>query len=268
MSAKPVTDTVEPYVKRQRNGAAMTLSLNRGEHFNPLSLGMITALQSDLDRIAEDSTIRVVVLRGEGRGFCAGHDLQEMQRFAGDVAWQTQLFESCNRMMLKITRLPQPVIARVHGIATAAGCQLVSMCDLAVADEGAKFAMPGINIGVFCSTPAVGVARNVGRKRSMEMLLTGDTIDAGRALEWGLVNRVVRSESLDDEVQRFADRIMARSGATVALGKKAFYAQLDSGLEGAYATAAGAMVRNLALEDASEGIDAFLDKRTPCWRNV
>jgi enoyl-CoA hydratase/carnithine racemase len=268
MSAKPVTDTVEPYVKRQRSGAAMTLSLNRGEHFNPLSLGMITALQSTLDEMAEDPTVRVIVLRGEGRGFCAGHDLREMRRFAGDVAWQTKLFESCNRMMLKITRLPQPVIARVHGIATAAGCQLVSMCDLAVADEGAKFAMPGVNIGVFCSTPAVGVARNIGRKRSMEMLLTGDTIDAGRALEWGLVNRVVRSESLDDEVQRFADRIMARSGATIALGKKTFYAQLDSDLEGAHATAAGAMVRNLALEDADEGIDAFLDKRTPCWRNV
>jgi enoyl-CoA hydratase/carnithine racemase len=268
MSAKSASSALEPFVKRQRNGAAMALSLNRGEQFNPLSLAMIEALQKALDEIAEDSSIRVIVLRGEGRGFCAGHDLREMQQASGDIARQTELFESCNRLMLKITQLPQPVIARVQGIATAAGCQLVSMCDLAVADESAKFAMPGINIGVFCSTPAVGVARNIGRKRSMEMLLTGDAIDAAQALEWGLVNRVVRSEHLDDEVQRFADRIMARSGAAIAVGKRAFYAQLDAGLGSAYATAAEAMVCNLGLEDADEGIGAFLDKRAPCWRNI
>lgn len=266
MSAKSASSTLEPFVTRQRNGAAMALSLNRGQHFNPLSLAMIEALQNALDEIAEDSSIRVVVLRGEGRGFCAGHDLREIQQFAGDVARQTELFESCNRLMLKLTQVPQPIIARVHGMATAAGCQLVSMCDLAVADESAKFAMPGINIGVFCSTPAVGVARNIGRKRSMEMLLTGDAIDAAQALEWGLVNRVVRSEHLDDEVQRFADRIMARSGAAIALGKRSFYSQLDAGLGSAYATAAEAMVRNLGLEDADEGIDAFLTKRSPSWR--
>ncbi|MDP9087354.1 MAG: enoyl-CoA hydratase [Pseudomonadota bacterium] len=268
MSAKPASDKVEPYVLRQRSGAAMTLSLNRGEHFNPLSLAMITALQATLDEIAEDSSIRVIVLRGEGRGFCAGHDLGEMQRLKGDVARLTELFESCNRLMVTITQLPQPVIARVHGIATAAGCQLVSMCDLAVADESAKFAMPGINIGVFCSTPAVGVARNIGRKRSMEMLLTGDVIAAARALEWGLVNRVVPSDSLDDEILRFTDRIVARSGAVIALGKKAFYEQLDSGLESAYAIAARAMARNLEFGDAGEGIAAFFAKRPPGWRNL
>lgn len=268
MSAKPANDSIEPYVTRQRNGAAIALSLNRGEHLNPLSLAMITALQAALDEIAEDCSIRVIVLRGEGRGFCAGHDLDEMRRFEGDDARLTELFESCNRLMLTITQLPQPVIARVHGIATAAGCQLVSMCDLAVADESAKFAMPGINIGVFCSTPAVGVARNIGRKHSMEMLLTGDVIDAARALEWGLVNRVVPSDSLDSEIRQFTDRILARSGVVIALGKKAFYEQLDSGLESAYAIAARAMARNLKFEDAVEGIDAFFAKRPPSWRNL
>lgn len=268
MSAKPANDNIEPYVTRQRDGAAISLSLNRGAHFNPLSLAMISALQATFDEIAEDSSIQVIVLRGEGRGFCAGHDLEEIRRFKGDAARVTELFDSCNRLMLTITQLPQPVIARVHGIATAAGCQLVSMCDLAVADESAKFALPGINIGVFCSTPAVGVARNIGRKRSMEMLLTGDVIDAATALQWGLVNRVVAAENLDNEIRRFTDRILARSGAVIALGKKAFYEQLDSKLGPAYAIAARAMARNLHLEDAGEGIDAFFAKRPPSWRNL
>ena len=267
MKAYPAGETTEPYIKQTQGGGLVTLSLNRGERFNPLSLSMITALECALDEIAEDPSVRVIVLRGEGRGFCAGHDLLELSTFAGDAAWQKRLFDSCNRVMLKITRLAQPVIARVHGIATAAGCQLVSMCDLAVADDSARFAMPGVNIGVFCSTPAVGVARNIGRKRSMEMLLTGDAIDAATALEWGLVNRVVSSEKLDDEIQRFVDRILARSGATIAIGKRTFYSQLESGLSGAYQLAGGAMECNLKLGDAAEGIEAFLAKRPPVWRN-
>ena len=273
MNARPADETpageiVNPYIRRAQSGALLTLSLNRGEHFNPLSQSMISALEKVFDEVAEDPSIRVIVLRGEGRGFCAGHDLKEMRTLAEDPTSQRRLFESCNRMMLKMTQLPQPVIARVHGIATAAGCQLVSMCDLAIASDSARFALPGVNIGVFCSTPAVGVARNIGRKRSMEMLLTGDAIGAATALEWGLINRAVPSEQLDAEVQRFADRILERSGAVIALGKKTFYTQIESGSSGAFEIAGSAMVCNLTLDDAGEGIDAFLAKRPPQWRNA
>jgi enoyl-CoA hydratase/carnithine racemase len=264
----PAMDVIEPYVKRTQNGALVTLTLNRGARFNPLSMGMIAALEAQLDELATNESARVVVLRGAGRGFCAGHDLQEIQAFAADSSYQTRLFESCNRTMLKVTQLPQPVIARIHGIATAAGCLLVSMCDLAVADAAARFALPGVNVGLFCSTPAVGVVRNIGRKRSMEMLLTGDTIDAAQALAWGLINRTVPSADLDGEVQLFADRIMARSAAVIALGKKCFYDQAGLELNAAFEVAGRTMVRNLALQDASEGIEAFLTKRAPGWRNA
>lgn len=267
MNPNPAAESAEPYLKRTRSGGLLTLSLNRGESFNPLSSSMIAALENTFDEVLEDSSVRVIVLRGEGRGFCAGHDLRELRDFGGDAALQRQLFDSCSRMMVKIAKLPQPVIARVHGIATAAGCQLVSMCDLAVAGDSARFGLPGVNIGVFCSTPAVGVVRNIGRKRSMEMLLTGDTIDAATALAWGLINRVVASEKLDDEVQRFVDRILARSGAAIALGKSTFYSQIESGLICAYGVAGAAMTSNLQFEDAAEGIDAFLTKRPPHWRN-
>jgi enoyl-CoA hydratase/carnithine racemase len=267
MNPNPAPSDAPPYLKRTQNGGTLTLSLNRGESFNPLSSSMIAALESTFDEVAEDSSVRVIVLRGEGRGFCAGHDLRELREFGEDAVLPRQLFDSCSRMMMKMTMLPQPIIARVHGIATAAGCQLVSMCDLAVADESARFGLPGVNIGLFCSTPAVGVARNIGRKRSMEMLLTGDTIDAATALAWGLVNRVVASEKLDDEVQRFVDRILARSGAAVALGKGTFYSQIESGMNGAYGMAGAAMMSNLQFDDAAEGIDAFLSKRSPHWRN-
>jgi enoyl-CoA hydratase/carnithine racemase len=256
----------EPLVKRSPAGAILTLSLNRGERFNPLSLSMIAALEAELDIIAKDETVRVLVLRGEGRGFCAGHDLREMRAFAEDGAWQQQLFASCSRMMMKLTQLPQPVIAQVHGIATAAGCQLVSMCDIAIAAESTKFALPGANLGVFCSTPAVGVARNIGRKRSMELLLTGDEIDAAQALNWGLINRVVAAERLELEVRDFAERILGRSAAAIAIGKRAFYQQLEHGLAHAYELAGNSMVRNLLHEDAAEGMDAFLQKRRPAWR--
>src|SRR6516165_7927891 len=206
----PATDAL---LLAARDGGVARVTLNRPERFNPLSSAMIAALQAELDAIAADPGVRVVVLAANGRGFCAGHDLKEMRAHVGDKAWQRRLFDDCSRMMLTLTRLPQPVIARVHGIATAAGCQLVSMCDLAVAAETATFALPGVNIGVFCTTPAVGVGRNVARKRVMEMLLTGRPIDSATALDWGLLNRVVPSEKLDETVQGFVDAILAKSPA-------------------------------------------------------
>jgi enoyl-CoA hydratase/carnithine racemase len=265
MSAS-VAATETPLVLSRREGPVVRLTLNRGERFNPLSSAMIEALQRELDALASDSEARVVVLAAEGRGFSAGHDLKEMRSHFGDDAWQRRLFDECSRMMMTLTRLPQPVIARVHGIATAAGCQLVSMCDLAVAADSAKFALPGVNIGVFCTTPAVGVARNVGRKRAMDLLLTGEPIDAPTALAWGLVNRVVPAEELDRAVQRYVDAILAHSAAVIRLGKAAFYDQIDRPLSAAYDAAGAVMTKNLRLEDAAEGMDAFLEKRPPAWR--
>lgn len=256
----------EPLVRAVRSGGVATLTLNRGDRFNPLSSAMIAALRTELDAIAAAEDVRVVVLAADGRGFCAGHDLKEMRAHTNDLEWQRRLFDDCSRMMMRLTELPQPVIARVQGIATAAGCQLVSMCDLAVAADTATFALPGINIGVFCSTPAVGVARNVGRKRAMELLLTGSPVDASTALAWGLVNRVVPAEDLDAEVKRFADLILARSAATIRMGKATFYQQLERPLAGAYDIASETMACNMALEDAAEGLDAFLQKRPASWR--
>jgi enoyl-CoA hydratase/carnithine racemase len=244
MKAETSFSPNEALVTRSQTGALLTLSLNRGDRFNPLSLSMIAALEGELDAITADTSVRVVILRGEGRGFCAGHDLREMREHAADGEWQRQLFASCNRMMI------------------------VSMCDIAIAEEGAKFAMPGVNIGVFCSTPAVGVARNIGRKRSMEMLLTGDEIGAAQALDWGLVNRVVAADRLDAEVARFAETILKRSGAAIAIGKRSFYEQLECAMPGAYEIAGRTMVRNVLLADAVEGMDAFLNKREPAWRNT
>ena len=266
MTIDTTLTTSQPWVRSARAGGIATLTLNRGDRFNPLSAAMIDALQIELDDIAADSEIKVVVLAAEGRGFCAGHDLKEMRAHAGDEAWQRKLFDHCSRMMMRLTELPQPVIARVHGIATAAGCQLVSMCDLAVAADTATFALPGVNIGVFCSTPAVGVARNVGRKRAMELLLTGAPVDAATALAWGLVNRVVPIERLDDEVHRFADLILARSAATIRMGKAAFYRQIERPLADAYDLTGDTMACNMTLDDAAEGIDAFLQKRPAVWQ--
>lgn len=241
-----------------------TLTLNRGDRFNALSREMIAALEAALGAIAGDDAARVVVLAANGRGFCAGHDLKEM-RAHRDLDWQQEMFDACSRVMEKLTQLPQPVIARVHGIATAAGCQMVSMCDLAVATDSARFALPGVNVGVFCTTPAVGVARNIGRKRVLEMLFTGETIDAATALAWGLVNRVVPAAELDTAVAVFTDVIRSRSPAVVALGKRAFYQQIERGLAGAYELAGKTMACNLLMDDAVEGIDAFLAKRAPAW---
>jgi enoyl-CoA hydratase/carnithine racemase len=255
-----------PLVLRDQGAGVLTLTLNRGERFNPLSSAMIAAIAADLRAIADDPTVRVVILAAGGKGFCAGHDLKEMRHHVGDKQWQRDLFDQCGRMMMSLTTLPQPVIARVHGIATAAGCQLVSMCDLAVAADSATFALPGVNMGVFCSTPAVGVARNVGRKRAMELLLTGEPIDAHTALAWGLVNRVVSQAALDEEIRHFTDIILARSPATIRLGKQAFYQQVERPLEDAYSMMSETMACNLLLDDAAEGMDAFLAKRSAVWR--
>ena len=255
-------------VRREDSDGIVRLTLTRGDRYNPLSREMIAALQAELDALAGDAEARVVLLAAEGRGFCAGHDLAEMRANTDDTVWQSALFAECNQLMITLTRIPQPVIARVHGIATAAGCQLVSMCDLAVAADTARFALPGVSIGVFCSTPAVGVARSVGRKRAMEMLLTGAPIDAATALDWGLVNRVVPAERLDAAVDELAAAILARSAPVIANGKRTFYAQIDQSLDTAYRVAADAMVRDLSAPDAAEGIDAFLEKRTARWTST
>jgi enoyl-CoA hydratase/carnithine racemase len=260
----PLESGVAPLVLSRIAGGVCHLTLNRGERYNALSRAMIAALQKELERVAADPGIRCVVLGAEGKGFCAGHDLKEL-RAHPDLAWQRELFSACNALMVFLTSMPQPVIARVHGIATAAGCQLVSMCDLAVAADSARFALPGVNVGVFCTTPAVGVGRNIARKRVMEMLLTGEPIDAPTALAWGLVNRVVPAAELDAAIAEFSRIIIARSRAVVAAGKRAFYQQIELSLGPAYELAGDAMACNLLEPDAHEGIDAFVEKRPPKW---
>ncbi len=260
----PLQTGLLPYVLRDTREGVATLTLNRGERYNPLSQAMIAALQAELDRIALDAAVRSVVIAANGKGFCAGHDLKEL-RAHPELAWQRQLFADCETMMLTLTRMPQPVIARVHGLATAAGCQLVSMCDLAVAADSVKFALPGVNVGVFCTTPAVGVARNIARKRVMEMLLTGEPIDAATALAWGLVNRIVPLAELDAAIGQLTRQIGARSARVIGRGKQAFYAQVDLGLESAYDHARDTMACSLLDPHAHEGIDAFVDKRPPQW---
>ncbi|MBS1171631.1 MAG: Enoyl coenzyme hydratase, partial [Proteobacteria bacterium] len=221
MSAVPQAAN-EPILLRSDEGGVTTLTLNRPTQFNSLSQALIGELQAQLDAIARDSAVRVVVIAGAGKAFCAGHDLKEMRSDPGK-AFQQQVFRQCGRMMTTLTELPQPVIARVHGIATAAGCQLVSMCDLAVAAEGARFAVSGINLGLFCSTPGVGLSRNIQRKQAFEMLVTGDFIDAETARQRGLVNRVAAADQLDAEVRKLTDSICAKSAVAVAMGKQLFY---------------------------------------------
>ena len=243
-----MTKVETPHVLRTDDGPVRTLTLNRGERFNPLSSAMIATLQAELDAVATNESIRAVVLAAFGRGFCAGHDLKELRAHAGDAAWQRRLFDNCSQLMMTLTRIPQPVIARVHGIATAAGCQLVATCDLAVASEAATFALPGVTVGLFCSTPAVAVARNIGWKRAMELLLTGQPTDARTAQAWGLINRVVPPEALDAEVRRFTDLFVARSAATIALGKRTFYRQIGKSLrQGSMPFSAGGGRTSIAL---------------------
>ena len=261
----PLDAGAGPQVLSAVSDGVRTITMNRGDRYNALSTGMIAALDTALDAAAADRDTRVVVIAGAGKAFCAGHDLKEMREHI-DPAWQQRLFDACGRMMMKLTAIPQPVIARVHGAAAAAGCQLVSMCDLAVAADGAKFGLSGINAGIFCSTPAVGVQRKVSSKRAMELLVTGKLIDAATAADWGLVNRAVPADRLDDAVAELTAAICAKSPAAVALGKRAFYRQVEGGLFDAYAIAAEAMTCNMLDPDAAEGIDAFLGKRAPNWR--
>jgi enoyl-CoA hydratase/carnithine racemase len=241
-----------------------TLVLNRPERRNALSLALLRDLIAALAEAAADTSVHAVVIRGEGPMFCAGHDLAEMTGCSLPSA--RELFDTCSELMMAIHRLPQPVIAQVHGIATAAGCQLVAACDLVVASEDARFATPGVRIGLFCSTPMVEVSRAVGRKRALEMLLTGDLIDAPTAADWGLVNRVVPRERLAEETLALAAQITSASSHTIAVGKIAFYEQLDRALPDAYAHTSEVMAANAVAPDAREGIDAFLSKREPQWR--
>jgi enoyl-CoA hydratase/carnithine racemase len=240
-----------------------TLTLNRPERRNALSLGLMRELLDALAATAADTEIQVVVIGGEGPAFCAGHDLSEM--VGCELDDYRELFDVCSELMLAIHRLPQPVIARVHGIATAAGCQLVAACDLAVAADDARFATPGVKIGLFCSTPMVEVSRAVGRKQALELLLTGDPIDAATAVQWGLVNRAVPSAELDAAVADLTGRVARGSSRTIEIGKRAFYEQIDVPIEQAYGHAKEVMARNAAERDAQEGIGAFLAKRHPVW---
>ncbi len=262
----PAATTNMPLLLREDADGVATLTLNRPDKFNALSVDLLAALQTELDLLSADDRVRVVVLAGNGKAFCAGHDLKEM-RDNSSREMASALFAQCSHVMLSIVRLSKPVIARVHGVATAAGCQLVATCDLAVAAEHARFAVSGVNLGLFCSTPMVALSRNLPRKQAMEMLLTGDFIDARTALQYGLVNRVVPADQLNAAVAEFAGKIATKSPAAVALGKRLFYLQLEKGLAAAYAEAGETMTCNMMLEDAHNGIDAFIAKQPmPEWK--
>ncbi len=255
-----------PALLRDVQDGIVTLTLNRPAQYNALSADLLAGLQSELDAIAQDETLRIVVIAANGKAFCAGHDLKEM-RASEDRAAHQSLFDQCGRLMMSIHRLPQPVIAQVNGIATAAGCQLVANCDLAVAVEDARFAVSGINVGLFCSTPAVALSRNLLRKQALQMLLTGDFISAQQALQFGLVNEVVVAEKLESSTHELAAKIAAKSAYSIKLGKEMFYKQLPMDLADAYAYASERMACNMDTQDAREGIDAFIQKRKPEWKN-
>ncbi|MCY3880480.1 MAG: enoyl-CoA hydratase [Rhodobacteraceae bacterium] len=251
---------------RQDEGDVAFLTMNRPSAYNALSSGLMQALQSALDGIASERSVKAVVLAGSGQGFCAGHDLKELRSGEGESSHE-RLFAQCSELMLSIQRLPIPVIARIHGIATAAGCQLVASCDLAVASDNAVFATPGVNIGLFCSTPMVAVSRNIPRKRIMEMLLTGESISAAQAVEFGLINQAVPPDRLDEAVSELARKITCKSPRVLAIGKEAFYRQVELPVEEAYSYTSSVMVRNMMTEDAEEGISAFIEKRSPVWKD-
>jgi enoyl-CoA hydratase/carnithine racemase len=255
----------EPLLLRHDDHGIVTLTLNRPRQYNALSDTLLGELQTQLDALAADPAVRVVVIGGAGPAFCAGHDLKEM-RARPEKAYYRDLFQRCSRMMLTITQMPQPVIARIHGIATAAGCQLVATCDLAVAAPEARFATSGINAGLFCSTPAVALSRTVSEKRAFEMLMTGDFIDADTALRDGLINRIAPMDELDKVVTDLATRIAGKSAVAVATGKRLFYRQRNLDLSAAYDLAAETMACNMMADDAGEGIDAFMQKRAPVWK--
>jgi enoyl-CoA hydratase/carnithine racemase len=255
----------EPLVKRARDArGVVTLTLNRPQAFNALSTAVLAALQRELDELETDTGARVLVLAGAGKAFCAGHDLREM-RAHPSLEYYQRLFTQCSAMMLSLHRLPIPVIARVHGIATAAGCQLVAQCDLAVAARDARFAVSGVNLGLFCSTPSVPLSRNVPLKQAFEMLVTGDFIDAEEARERGLVNRVVEPDALDAEVEVLVSSIVRKPRATVAIGKELFYRQRETGIAAAYEAATQTIACNMMEAEALEGVQAFIEKRPPRW---
>ena len=265
MSATADQVVDQPILLRDDSGGIATLTLNRPAQYNALSGDMLDALQTALDAIDQDESVRVVIIAANGKAFCPGHDLKEM-RSSEEREFHQALFDKCGNLMLTINQLRQPVIACVNGIATAAGCQLVANCDLAVATEDARFAVSGINVGLFCSTPAVPLSRNMGRKQAMHMLLTGDFISAQTAQQYGLVNEVVPAAELEQATKALAQKIIAKSAHAISLGKDMFYKQLTMDLSEAYAYAAERMTCNMDSHDAREGIDAFIEKRKPEWK--
>ena len=256
----------EQSLLREDKGGIVTLTLNRPKQYNALTEELVAELQGVFDSLMEDNAARVVVIRANGKAFCTGHDLKQMSAHT-DEGYFREEFASSGRMMVTMTKIPQPVIARIHGIATAGGCQLVANCDLAVASEDASFATNGIANGLFCSTPSVPISRNLNRKQAFEMLFTGEFIDAPTALAWGLVNRVVPADRLDTAVAELADSIKSKSRVTVASGKRMFYEQLNMPLPEAYRFAGDVMAKDMMSEDAAEGINAFVEKRKPVWRD-
>ena len=257
----------ETVLLRADEGGIATLTLNRPKAFNALSEELLAALQMQLETISNDSSVRVVVIDGSGDAFCAGHDLKQM-RANPSREYYDALFNTCSQFMLTLMRIPQPVIAKVHGIATAAGCQLVGTCDLAIASEEAKFATSGINYGLFCSTPAVAVSRNIHRKKAAELLFTGEFIDARTAESFGLINKAVPAKQLNAEVIQMANLIIRKSAVAVSTGKRMLYRQIEMGIDDAYKFAAETMACNMMAFDAGEGIDAFIEKRSPTWKHI
>ncbi len=260
-----ISTTQDAVVTLTRENGIAFLTLNRPRQYNALSAGTLDALHEALDTLKDDKAVRVLVIAANGNAFCAGHDLKEMMA-ANDAAFVQRLFERCAGMMLKIAALPVPVIAEVQGMATAAGCQLVAQCDLAVAADHAKFAVSGVNLGLFCSTPAVPLSRAIARKRAAEMLMTGEFIDAATALDWGLVNRVVSADVLRAETLKLAETLKAKPRDTLALGKALLYRQMEVGLEAAYRDASEVIACNFLDANAQEGVAAFLEKRKPVWK--
>ena len=254
-----------PLLELEDLGSVCRITLNNPKQYNPLSRAMLNAIQTTLDDLTTDESTNVVILAARGNAFCAGHDLKEI-RAAENNTVVRELFEQCNHMMLSMTRLPQPIIASVQGIATAAGCQLVANCDLAVASTTARFAVSGVNLGLFCSTPSVALSRNLGRKNAMEMLLTGDFIEAEEAQAKGLVNRIASPENLHAETEKLAFKIAEKPREVLSLGKQLFYEQIENRLDNAYAIASDRMACNVTMDAAAEGIDAFIEKRAPVWK--
>ena len=265
LSAHP-PEAENPILRHDQKGIC-TLTLNRPQSYNALSLHCMATLLNALAKIAQDPAIKVVIVAGAGRGFCAGHDLTELRAHPSHEFYRLT-FQTCSKLMLALTELPQPVIAQVHGIATAAGCQLVATCDLAVADEGARFSTPGVNIGLFCSTPMVALSRAVSRKHALEMLLLGEMVPAAQAQQIGLINRVVPPNQLQQATQDMAETIARKSPLALKIGKKAFYRQIDQDLPAAYDYCSHVMAENMRAADAKEGIAAFIEKRPPAWKGT